>query len=211
MELTVLIPASYTSETGDAKLGTYKIGQIARAAAVFGCDRVVVYDDDPSDEAIPLVLRYAVTPPYLRKELFERREELRYAGAVPPLRIPPHTVSDREGSETQQEYRQGVVTDVASDGRVWVDCGTQHPVALRVPDHIREGIREGKRVTLRISSREPLRAEVVSPDNVPLYWGYEVVEASLVEWLDGFVDDGGVAVSTSRKGRRVEEDDLTHE
>lgn len=75
MTLTVAVPASFVGETDDPRIRAYKIGQVARAAAVFRCDRVVVYDDDPDDgDEIALVLRYAATPPYLRKEAFDRRE-----------------------------------------------------------------------------------------------------------------------------------------
>lgn len=194
MELTLLIPASYVAETDDPRVRTYKIGQIARAASIFRCDEIVVYDDEPDGgEVISLVLRYAVTPPYLRKEMFERREELRYVGVIPPLRIPPHTVS------RESEYRQGVVTKVGSDGRVWVNCGKQHPVALYADAE------EGERVSLRISSREPLRAEVVDRSEIPLYWGYEVVRAPLEGWLHAY---DGVTVATSRKGETASVEDF---
>ena len=201
MKLTVLVPASLVAETDDARDATRKIGQIARALAVFRCEKVVVYDDHPDDgELIAEVLRYAATPPYLRKTVFERRDELRYVGVLPPLGTPLHSVTagpDSEGSGP--EYREGVVTKVGSDGRVWVNCGTQHPVALRVPD---EGIREGERVTLRVSSREPLRAEIAED---PPYGGYEVERAPLDDWLDPYE---GAAVCTSRRGKEVELRDL---
>ncbi len=204
MKLTVLVPASLVAETDDARASTAKVGQIARAAAVFRCDKVVVYEDadhhTDDGDFIAEVLRYAATPPYLRKTVFDRRDELRYVGVLPPLGTPLHTVtvgSDSEGSEP--EYREGVVTKVGTDGRVWVNCGTQHPVALRVPD---DGIREGERVTLRISSRDPLRAEVAED---PPYGGYEVERSPLDDWLDSF---DGVVVCTSRRGREVELSDL---
>ncbi|MDY7082157.1 MAG: RNA methyltransferase [Halobacteria archaeon] len=199
MELKILVPASLVAEKDDARIRTYKIGQVARAASVFRCDEIVVYDDEPKDETVPLILRYAVTPPYLRKEIFDRREELEYVGVVPPLRIPPHSVgSDGNTSESHDndtEYRQGVVTKVGSDGRVRVNCGLQHPVALRDTN-----VEEGERVTLRIESREPVRAEITPENEVPLYWGYEVVETSLPEWLDAY---DGTVIATSRRGKEV--------
>jgi predicted SPOUT superfamily RNA methylase MTH1 len=201
MKLTVLVPASLVAETDDARASTYKIGQVARAAAIFRCDRVVVFDDEPDDgDFVAEVLRYAATPPYLRKTVFDRRDELRYVGVLPPLGTPLHSVTagpDSEGSGP--EYREGVVTKVGTDGRVWVNCGTQHPVALRVPD---EGIREGERVTLRISSREPLRARIADD---PPYGGYEVERAPLDGWLDSYE---GVVVCASRRGKVVEDEDL---
>ncbi len=195
--LSVAIPASFVGESDDPRIRTYKIGQVARAAAVYRCDRVVVYDDDPDDgDEIALVLRYAATAPYLRKEEFDVREELSHVGVVPPLGIPPHKAgSDPDGSEP--EYRQGVVTKVGPDGRVWVNCGMQHPVALHVP----RGIREGERVTLRVSSREPLRAEEVdSGDPEAPYTGYEVERVDLADWLTSF---DGATVCTTRHGDEV--------
>ncbi len=206
LKLTVLVPASLVAETDDARDATVKVGQVARAAAIFRCDKVVVYEDadrhkDDGDFVVE-VLRYMATPPYLRKTVFDRRDELRYVGVLPPLGTPLHSVttgSDPEGSEP--EYREGVVTKVGTDGRVWVNCGTQHPVALRVPE---QGIREGERVTLRVSSREPLRAEIAEDADSP-YGGYEVERASLDDWLDSF---DGVAACTSRRGKEVELSDL---
>jgi predicted SPOUT superfamily RNA methylase MTH1 len=201
MKLTVLVPASLVAETDDTRAATYKIGQVARAAAVYRCDRVVVFEDRPDDgELIAEVLRYAATPPYLRKAVFDRRDELRYVGVLPPLGTPLHSVTaGPDSDESGPEYREGVVTKVGTDGRVWVNCGTQHPVALRVPD---QGIREGERVTLRISSRDPLRARIA--ENPP-YGGYEVERAPLEDWLDSF---DGVGVCTSRRGKEVELSDL---
>ena len=203
MKLTVLVPASLVAETDDARDATRKIGQIARAAVVFRCEKIVVFDDTPDDgEMIAEVLRYAATPPYLRKTVFDRRDELRYVGVLPPLGTPLHSVTaGSDSEESEPEYREGVVTKVGTDGRVWVNCGTQHPVALRVPD---EGIREGERVTLRVSSREPLRAEIAEETDSP-YGGYEVERAPLDDCLDSF---DGVAVCTSRRGKEVELSDL---
>ena len=204
MKLTVLVPASLTSEAGDSRIEMYKIGQVARALSVFRCDRVVVYDDVPDEgDKISLVLRYAATPPYLRKEVYGRRSELREAGVLPPLRTPSHRVEPATGDKRDDTpvYRKGVVSKVESDGRVWVNCGKQHPVALRVPNHERKGIREGERVSLRISSRDPVRAELVSREQVPHYWGYSVEQASLDSWIEGY---SGTVVSTSRYGDRFE-------
>ncbi|MFP4174191.1 MAG: putative RNA uridine N3 methyltransferase [Halobacteriales archaeon] len=204
MKLTVLVPASLVAETDDARAATYKIGQVARAAAIFRCDKVVVFDDgdEHADDGdlVAEVLRYAATPPYLRKTVFDRRDELRYVGVLPPLGTPLHSVTaGPDSEESGPEYREGVVTKVGTDGRVWVNCGTQHPVALRVPD---EGIREGERVTLRVSSREPLRAKIADD---PPYGGYEVERAPLDGWLGAHE---GVVVCASRSGKEVEDGDL---
>jgi hypothetical protein len=202
MRTTVLVPASLVAETDDGRRRAHKVGQVARALAVFRCDRVVVYDDDPDHgEEIATLLRYAATAPYLRKAVFGRRAELEHAGVVPPLGIPPHRTGASADDADGPEIRQGVVTEVGSDGRAWVTCGLQHPVAVRGTDAA-----EGERVTVRIASRDPLRAEVVDPDAVPVYTGFAVERAPIDDWCAAH--DGDL-VALSRDGDRATVDDFS--
>ncbi|PSQ59580.1 MAG: hypothetical protein BRD23_03990 [Halobacteriales archaeon SW_9_67_25] len=135
MTVSVLVPSSLCREAEDKREATRKLGSVARAAAVFRVDRLTVFPD-PDGEGrwgggfVETVLRYAATPPYLRKEVWDRRDELEYAGVLPPLRVRSRTGSGSEGSGSS---RQGIVTEVGSDGRVRVNCGLQHPVSLPVP------------------------------------------------------------------------------
>jgi hypothetical protein len=61
-------------ESADMRIRTLKVGTIARAAAVFRVDRIVIYRDREFDDSrfISRVLQYAETPQYLRKRLFPR-------------------------------------------------------------------------------------------------------------------------------------------
>src|SRR5512137_930484 len=97
-EKAILIPSSLTMETQDRRLNTQKVGLIARAAAVFRMNRIVVYKDPEHDDSrfISMVLRYMETPQYLRKMLIPRREELRHVGTLPPLRTAHHPVNSKE-------------------------------------------------------------------------------------------------------------------
>ena len=90
--LSILIPSSLTSESKDPRIKTYKVGQIARLASIFRVDKIIIYKDPEYDDSkfIDLVLRYAETPQYLRKQLFPLRDELKYVGVIPPLRTPHH-------------------------------------------------------------------------------------------------------------------------
>jgi predicted SPOUT superfamily RNA methylase MTH1 len=197
MTVSVLVPSSLVREAEDKREATRKLGYVARAATVFRVDRLTVFPDTAGeanygDGFVETVLRYAATPPYLRKAVWAKRDELEYAGVLPPLRVRSQTGSGSEGSGS---LRQGIVTEVGADGRVRVNCGLQHPISLPVPGGLEPD--EGERVTVRVSSREPVRAKLV---DVPPP-GYAVDATDLDTALDR--DDTGLAIATSRHGERL--------
>jgi len=194
MTTSVLVPDSLTREAEDRREATRKLGYVARAATVFRVDRLTVYPDPDGagkweDGFVETVLRYAATPPHLRKEMWGKRDELEYVGVLPPLRVRSQTGSGSEGSGS---LRQGIVTEVGADGRVRVNCGLQHPISLPVPDGLDAG--EGERVTVRVSSRRPVRAKLV---DAPIS-GFDVVSADLDTALSR--DDAGLTIASSRYG-----------
>jgi len=200
-ERSILIPSSYTMETADMRQRTLKVGLIARAAAVFRIDRIVIYRDSDYDDTrfISLVLRYIETPQYLRKALFPRMRELCHVGQLPPLRTAHHPVNSRSSTLKIGEFRVGVVVEsVGSDGGAWVEIGIDRPVSLRTC----EVVKVGQRLNVRIFSLNPLAAEQVDRKEIPGYWGYETVSTnspeSYISSRDLFV------VATSRKGRSVD-------
>jgi predicted SPOUT superfamily RNA methylase MTH1 len=195
MPRSALVPSSLAREAEDKREATRKLGYVARAAAVFRLDRLVVFPD-PSGETgrfgdgfVATVLAYAATPPHLRKEAWGVRDELEYVGVLPPLRVSPRTGSGSDGSGS---LRQGIVTEVGPDGRVRVNCGMQHPISLPVPSSMAVG--EGERVTIRVSSRRPLRAKLV--DEPPP--GFVVERGGLDAQLRR--EDAGLRVAASRYG-----------
>ncbi|PSQ48170.1 hypothetical protein BRD19_07445 [Halobacteriales archaeon SW_7_65_23] len=196
MTVSVLVPSSLAREAEDKREATRKLGYVARAATIFRVDRLTVFPDDAGetqygDGFVETVLRYAATPPYLRKAVWAKRDELEFAGVLPPLRVRSQTGSGSEGSGS---LRQGIVTEVGADGHVRVNCGLQHPISLPVPSGV-DVPGEGERVTVRVSSREPVRAKLV---DVPPP-GYAVDAADLDTALDR--DDAGLAIATSRHGQ----------
>ena len=194
MTTSVLVPDSLTREAEDRREATRKLGYVARAATVFRVDRLTVYPDPDGrgkweDGFVETVLRYAATPPHLRKEMWGKRDELEYVGVLPPLRVRSQTGSGSEGSGS---LRQGIVTEVGADGRVRVNCGMQHPISLPVPADMDVG--EGERVTVRVSSRRPVRAKLVEGPTQ----GFDVVSAGLDMALSR--DDAGLTIASSRYG-----------
>jgi predicted SPOUT superfamily RNA methylase MTH1 len=194
MTVTTLVPSSLVREAEDKREATRKLGYVARAATVFRTDRLVVYPDSAGEQRwdggfVRTVLAYAATPPYLRKEVWGRRDELEYVGVLPPLRAVTQTGSGSNGSGS---LRQGIVTEVGSDGRVRVNCGLQHPISLVVPPDMT--VSEGERVTIRISSRRPLRARIID-DPLP---GISVEQAEIEAVLAR--PDAGLRIASSRYG-----------
>ena len=101
--ICVAIPDTVLEEQDSVREKTAKLGQIARYCALFGVDSIRVFHDPRGrgeSSFIKKVLEYLETPQYLRRRLFPLSEELRYAGLLPPLRIPSHKAEGppREGS-----------------------------------------------------------------------------------------------------------------
>ncbi len=200
-ERAILIPSSLTMEGRDSRVNTLKVGQIARAAAVFRMNRIVIYRDPEYNDSrfIAMILRYMETPQYLRKLLIPRREELRHVGTLPPLRTAHHPINSKSESLKIGEFRVGaVVESVGSDGGVWVEIGINRPIPLRTGGRYSVG----QRLNVRIFSHEPLAAEPVDQKDIPQYWGYET---EIVESLEGYLASKKDAriVLTSRNGKAV--------
>jgi predicted SPOUT superfamily RNA methylase MTH1 len=194
MAVSVLVPSSIAREAEDKREATRKLGYVARAATVFRADRLIVFPDREgqrrwTDGFVETVLRYAATPPYLRTEVWDTRDELEYAGVLPPLHASAQTGS---GSSGPGSSRQGLVTEVGPDGRVRVNCGLQHPISLVAPSELT--VEEGERVTVRISSRRPVRAKLVD-EPLP---GFVVESVDLSEALGR--EDAGLRIAASRHG-----------
>ena len=169
--LSIAIPSSALMNERDEKIKIYKVGQIARAAAVFRVDEILIYRDPLLDETelIAELLEYMETPQYLRKHVFPLKRSLKYAGLLPPLSIPSH----RSKHLKVGEVREGVVRHVAPDGTRWVDIGVKALAPLRNSD-----VPKGARVTVRICSKKPLQVEEAKPQE---YWGYKVRRVELSE------------------------------
>ncbi|ADJ14396.1 putative RNA uridine N3 methyltransferase [Halalkalicoccus jeotgali] len=196
MTVSILVPSSVVREAEDKREATRKLGYVARAATVFRADRLIVFPDRDGERRwgggfVEAVLRYAATPPYLRTEVWGMRDELEYVGVLPPLRAVSRTGSGSNGSGS---LRQGLVTEVGPEGRVRVNCGLQHPLSLITPPGME--VQQGERVTVRISSRRPVRAKLTEEPA-----GLEVERTDLPAALGR--PDAGVRIATSRFGEEL--------
>nr|OQO32369.1 hypothetical protein B0A51_00428 [Rachicladosporium sp. CCFEE 5018] len=222
--LSIALPGSIIANAVTQEQKTALAGQIARAAAVFEVDEIVVFDDGqapkkPAEASgytayadpnffLYHVLSYLETPPHLRKALFPMHPDLRTAGALPSLDMPHHLRSDERCA-----YREGAAVGTSrTSGAMMstVDCGLPQYVTVPVE------LEQGTRVTVKLDEQSynnthgDLQGTAVSPD-LPreeggYYWGYSVRQASsLGAVFTECAYDGGydISIGTSERGQLV--------
>ncbi len=164
--LSIFIPASFTAETKDLRIKTYKVGSIARSAAIFKADQIVIYNDNGDEKEVKFIsdiLTYMNTPQYLRKKVFPISRELKNVGILPPLRTPHHPTDEPKVGD----YRQGYTIKRTKKGTI-VDIGADRlalcPVKLSINKVFSFRI-------LKLSKKDIL----IEPDEPDFYWGYKVL------------------------------------
>jgi len=188
--LAIAIPDTILEEKESLREKTSKLGSVARACAIYGVDLVQIFRDRSGKGELPLirtVLEYLETPQYMRRRLFPINESLKFAGLLPPLRIPSHKPKIDASKIRPGEVREGVSNP---DGTV--------DIGLDVNPVVGPGLPGGRRVTVRIVSINPLRAEAVPREKVEDYWGYKVESKEVLELLAG--KGGFLNIATSRLG-----------
>jgi methyltransferase len=188
--ICVALPDTLLEERDSQRDKTAKLGLVARACAIYGVDLVEVFGDEGGRGEAALimkVLEYLETPQYLRRRLYPLDEALKYAGVLPPLRIPSHKPRVSVESLSVGDVREGVAN---SDGTV--DVGLDKSPKL-------EGrVQANRRVTVRITVKAPLMAVAMPRGQAPEYWGYAVGSSSREEvFADGRFD---LKVATSKLG-----------
>ncbi|MCC6012967.1 MAG: RNA methyltransferase [Candidatus Verstraetearchaeota archaeon] len=188
--LTVCIPSSIVSIIDSPIERTILIGQIARTISIYKVNKIVIYMDSEKKDVLFIkeLLEYLETPQYLRKYLFPISKNLRYAGYLPPLRTPHHPTIDSD-----IEYREGFVLE-SNDKESVVDIGFKEPIICPYP------LMRNRRVTLK---REKNTWIPVRKEDIPYYWGYEVVVdfKGLHHHLDNYNYD--YVIATSRLGKPI--------
>jgi methyltransferase len=167
--LSVAVPASLVSEYSNLRDKTEIIGKLARSAAIFRAEEIIIYPDQPDEcHLIKLILGYVETPQYLRKHLYRVRPELQFVGVLPPLRTPNHQLEAHATNLRVGEYREGVLLD--QQGVNVVDIGVEKPIRFMGKSPSR-----GSRLTVKIIETSPeTRCEMARRLEIPTYWGYEI-------------------------------------
>ena len=189
-KLAISIPDTVLEEKESPREKTAKLGTIARACAIYGVDVIEVFRDPRGGGEGPLVrkvLEYLETPQYLRRRLYPLDESLKYAGILPPLRIPSH-----KARVPLDRVAVGDVRDGVTNGDGTVDLGLDATARL-------EGkFPAGRRVTAKIVAVKPLAAAAVAREEAGAYWGYSVEEKTCAGVLED--ERFEVKVATSRLG-----------
>lgn len=186
--ISTVLPASVIGVSEDLRVKTFRAGLIGRAAAIFRVDEVIVYLDDHGAGSIvnqrffSKLLRYMVVPQYLRRIVFKKDEDLRFAGLLPPLKIPSHTVPSSIKHVTPGSFRLASIVRVAHS-RVVLEAGLEKKLVATASPTLKAG--EGDVVLIRVEDPSRLSARIVDSSLSPFYLGYRVASprATLGEFL----------------------------
>lgn len=197
MNISIAIPDSSLSDDATKLDKSRKIAGIARACAIFRVSTIYIYkeSDDKNDaHLLVTILKYLETPPFLRKRLFPKVNELKYAGVLHPLKIPSHITPANIKKIKTGDIREGVI--VSAKGRFFVDFG----INQLIPYYGKSKI--GKRVTAQFKKGFPdLEIKEISEEEISEYWGYKVKERGNLFSLTSTWS--GNIILTSRKGKPI--------
>jgi predicted SPOUT superfamily RNA methylase MTH1 len=203
LKISIAIPESALSDESLKLDKTRKISVLARACSIFKIDTIYVYQEGNYKEdgnLLVTILKYLETPQFLRRRLFPKMNELKFAGVLLPLRIPSHATPANSKKINIGDVREGVVISIK--GKRFVDVGINEAIPFFGKTDV------GKRVTVQFKSGYPdFSVKEIQRNETPLYWGYTVKERSnlfslLTEWR-------GNTIITSRKGRTATKEQLT--
>lgn len=172
--VTLAIPASFTIDAQHLREKTSKLGQLARSAAIFRINRIVLYDDfirtAPGEVDFAInILRYMNTPQYLRKRLYKLSPDLKFVGILPPMRTPNHPLESQSRLLKAGDFREGVVIETSREF-CRVDIGVEKPAQLR------SYLKPNTRLTVRITTVHPDLEVVAIDGSIGTYWGFEALK-----------------------------------
>ncbi|XP_019853232.1 PREDICTED: putative methyltransferase C9orf114 homolog [Amphimedon queenslandica] len=212
--VSIALPGSILNNVQSFQLKTYLAGQIARIAAIFCVNEIVIFKEEGTDtrkgsETDPdvfmcRILQYMETPQYLRKALYGMHPDLKYAGVLNPLDAPHHMRAHEDSP-----FREGIVLSSTDDGSSMVDCGLNNNVTVN--KKLETGVRVTVKMKKRSESGNNLRGKIVAP-SIPLtskgiYWGYQVRYARSfgeVFTSSSYKESYDVIIGTSERGDPID-------
>lgn len=203
MKLSVAIPDSSLSDESLKIDKTRKISVLARACAIFKIDTIYVYQEGQNKQdgnLMVIILKYLETPQFLRKKLFPKMNDLKFAGVLQPLRIASHLTPANSKKIKQGDVREGIVISVK--GKRLVDVGINQLVPYFGKTPI------GKRVAVQFKEGYPkFSVKEIHRSEISEYWGYSVKErANLFSLINEWK---GNIIITSRKGKTASREQLS--
>ncbi len=211
MKLSIAIPDSALIDESTLGGKTMKISQIARTCAIFQVDTIYLYHEAGGNKRdlslLRTILKYLETPQYLRRLLYKKMNELKFAGSLSPLKIPSHVLTSDSRKIKPGDVREGVIVFVR--GGKYLDVGLDNLIPYYGKDQ------EGKRIIIRFKNGFPnFAVNQIKKEEIHQYWGYEVKESSslytLVSSWESYI------IFTSRKGKIIHKaqkyfDEITRE
>lgn len=217
--VSLAVPGSVIDNTQNKQLATFVAGQIARAAAIFCVDELVVIDDSAPDDQglvssgaafLARIAQFMETPQYLRKSLIQLHPDLQFAGLLPPLDAPHHLrVTEwkryREGVILRSELGKGSFADIGLDRTAFV------PQAIAPMTRVTLDVGDAATVKFMPDFGENMIiAKAVNP-SAPrelhgLYWGYTTrIARGLTGLFKGgpFRDGYDLKIGTSERGEVI--------
>ncbi len=203
MKLSVAIPESALSDDSLKIDKTRKISVLARACSIFKIETIYVYQDGNNKQdgsLLVMILKYLETPQFLRRRLFPKMNDLKFAGVLQPLKIPSHITPANSKKINRGDIREGIVVSIR--GKRFVDVGINQLVQFFGKTPI------GKRVTVQFKEGYPkFSVKEIEKSEVPDYWGYSVKErANLFSLLNEWK---GNIIITSRKGKTATKEQIS--
>lgn len=147
-----------------------------------------------------MILKYLETPQFLRRRLFPKMNDLKFAGVLQPLKIPSHITPANPKKINRGDVREGIVVSIK--GKKFVDVGINQLIQFFGKTPV------GKRVTVQFKEGHPkFSVKEIEKNEIPVYWGYNVKERAnlfslLLEWK-------GNIIITSRKGKTATKEQLS--
>ena len=203
MKLSVAIPESALADESLKIDKTRKISVLARACSIFKIDTIYVYQEGNNKQdgsLLVMILKYLETPQFLRKRLFPKMNDLKFAGVLQPLKIPSHVTPANPKKINREDVREGIVVSVK--GKKFVDVGINQLVPFFGNTTM------GKRVTVKFKEGYPrFSVKEINKSEAPSYWGYSVKErANLFSLLNEWK---GNIIITSRKGKTATKEQIS--
>ena len=204
MKLSVAIPESALSDESLKIDKTRKISVLARACSIFKIDTIYVYQDGGNykqdGNLMVMILKYLETPQFLRRRLFPKMNDLKFAGVLQPLKISSHVTPANSKKINRGDIREGII--IKKKKKKFVDVGINQLIQFYGQTSI------GKRVTIQFKEGYPkLSVKEINKSEVSTYWGYTVKERAnlfsiLTEWK-------GNIIITSRKGKTATKEQIS--
>ena len=198
MTLSIAIPDSALSDEKTLENKTRKISSIARSCGIFRVDEIIIYRDGKKNEndskLFVTILKFLETPQYFRRSVFGKMNLLKFAGALPPLKIPNQIGTSAPKEVKKNEIREGVVVRVK--GQKGIDIGINQIINHHTKHEI------GKRIIVKIKNAFPdFSIKEISKNEISHYWSYNVRKSGNL--FSVLSDWDGMIILTSRKGKQL--------